>query len=182
MSQRVNVVRVVLTLCLAAMMVVNAEAVQRGQKAPDFVLADTEGNVYRLSELVKQGPVLIQFACMICSACPRELPYVEKIQEAYGGKGLKVFVVFREGRAMVEPYARRRQSSVPFLLDSDRAVAKRFGVDTDPTVVLIGKDGKVAHVSYGYSWRNVNPLSEKVASLLKVSAEVIVKTPPVKVG
>jgi peroxiredoxin len=157
-------------------------AVQSGQKVSDFVLADTEANVYRLSDFVKQGPVLIQFACMLCQACPRELPHLEKIQEVYGDKGLRVFVIFREGRAMVEPYAKRRQSSVPFLLDSDRAVAKRFGIDSDPTTILIGKNGKVASVNYGYNWRYINPLSEKVASLLKVSKEVIIKTPPTKVG
>jgi peroxiredoxin len=177
-----RLVPIAFMLFLTAMATANTGNLQPGQKVSDFALTDTEGNVYRLSDLTKQGPVLIQFACMICNACPRELPYMEKIQEAYQDKGLKVLAIFREGRAMVEPYAKRRQSSVPFLLDSDRAVAKRLGVDVDPTVVLIGKNGKVASVCLGYSWRNVNPLSEKVATLLKVSNEVIIKTPPTRVG
>lgn len=173
---------VVAVLLLTAAATADAPLVQPGQKAPDFVLTDTEGNVYRLSELTKQGPVLLQFACMMCNACPRELPYVERIQEAYKDKGIRAFVIFREGRAMVEPYAKRRQSPLPFLLDSDRAVAKRFGVDIDPTVILIGKNGKVVSVSLGFNWRNVNPLSERVAALLNVSKEIIVKSPPMRVG
>jgi peroxiredoxin len=172
----------VAVLLLTAAATADAPLLQPGQKAPDFVLTDTEGNIYRLSELTRQGPVLLQFACLMCDACPKELPYVERIQEAYKDKGLKAFVIFREGRAMVEPYAKRRQSPLPFLLDSDRAAAKRFGVDTNPTVILVSKDGKVISVSLGFNWRNVNPLSEKVAALLNASKEIIIKSPPVRVG
>ena len=37
------------------------ETVRVGDPAPDFELEDVRGNSYRLSELVKRGPVVIEF-------------------------------------------------------------------------------------------------------------------------
>jgi peroxiredoxin len=36
-------------------------ALKEGEQAPDFTLADTRGNVVKLSHLLKQGPVVITF-------------------------------------------------------------------------------------------------------------------------
>jgi peroxiredoxin len=34
---------------------------QAGDTAPDFTVTDTAGNSYTLSEMVKQGPVIVAF-------------------------------------------------------------------------------------------------------------------------
>ena len=36
-------------------------ALQAGDTAPDFTTTDTEGKVYRLSEMVTRGPVILAF-------------------------------------------------------------------------------------------------------------------------
>src|SRR6266849_9848175 len=73
-----------------------ARAEEPPKQAPKVVLQSPDGKKsYDLEKLTADGPVLVRLTCA-CSGCDKELPYFQKLQEAYNGKGLQTIAVFRE--------------------------------------------------------------------------------------
>src|SRR5438876_2307505 len=75
------------------------------KQAPKVVLQSPDGKQsYDLAKLTSDGPVLVRLTCA-CSGCDQELPYFQKLQAAYNGKGLKTLAAFREAPETASNYA-----------------------------------------------------------------------------
>lgn len=123
------------------------------QPAPDFsleVVHNGEANSkIRLSEL--QGkPVLIDFWATWCGPCKIEAPILSRVAERYKDRGLVVLGVNTGDRPGLAPlFAKSKQLSYPILFDATHDVADLYDVTALPTLVLVGKDGKVRSVHSG---------------------------------
>lgn len=125
-----------------------------GQPAPDFGLEavhlppEGSGKV-RLSEL--QGkPVLLDFWATWCGPCQVEAPILSRVADRYRDRGLVVLGVNTGDRpGLAAPFATRKQLSYPIVFDADHSAADLYDVDVLPTMVLVGKDGKVRAVRVG---------------------------------
>ncbi|HEV3143423.1 MAG TPA: redoxin domain-containing protein, partial [Gemmataceae bacterium] len=89
--------RTLLTAAMAALFLVSTvQAEDQSKEAPKVVLRSPDGKKsYDLGQLTAAGPVLVRLTCA-CSGCDQELPFFQKLQAAYDGKGLKTLAVFRE--------------------------------------------------------------------------------------
>src|SRR5713226_9380074 len=73
--------------------------------APKVVLKSADGKKeVDLAKLVEKGPVLVRLTCA-CSGCDQELPYFQKLQDAYNDKGLQTVAVFQEKPEAASNYA-----------------------------------------------------------------------------
>jgi thiol-disulfide isomerase/thioredoxin len=115
-----------------------------GQEATDFTLPDLSGASHTLSKLRGQV-VLLDFWASWCGPCRMTMPMVDKLANEFRGKGLVVYSVnLRESPAVAEGYIKKRGLSLPVLLDERGDVAGKYQVVSIPSLVIVGRDGKVA--------------------------------------
>ncbi|MDQ7792849.1 MAG: TlpA disulfide reductase family protein [bacterium] len=123
-----------------------------GDPAPDFELVDLAGKRVRLSELVRQGPVVLNFWATWCGPCVRELPELEDLHLEFVGQGLIVVGVSLDANpAAVRQHLGREPVSFLVLLDSQGEVAERYGVSGIPHNFVIGPDMTIRWSKVGYS-------------------------------
>ena len=115
----------------------------RQEKAPDFTLNDLQGRKFRLSGN-KGKPVLLVFGATWCPFCREEIPHLKDIYAAYGKKGLVlVGIDIQESRAKVSAFANNYKLPYGLLLDEKAEVAKNYGVQGIPMLVLIDREGRI---------------------------------------
>jgi peroxiredoxin len=147
------------------------------KQAPKVVLQSPDGKKsYDLAKLVADGPVLVRLTCA-CSGCDAELPYFQKLQAAYNGKGLRTLAVFQEQPEAAETYAVKKGLSFLWLADPKGNLWKTFDAKAMPTNILIDKGGRVVRVLPGCTrdGRNAQILSEEIATLLRAPVARIVE-------
>jgi thiol-disulfide isomerase/thioredoxin len=134
--------------------------------APLFTLANVRGGRTSLSSL-RGRAVLISFWASWCGPCLREMPLLAELQREHGGR-LQVLAINTEGRADVARAFAGRLGAATVLLD-DGSIARRFGVQTLPHLVLLGRDGHVRYVHVGRG--NDARLRQKVAEAVAATVE-----------
>lgn len=88
---------------------------------------------------------------------------IEQVHREFGGRGLVVLAInLGEGRDHVAAWVKSRQVTSTVLLDSTGAVQESYKVAYTPTVVLVGRHGKLVGRAIG----NRNWLGEKGRALL----------------
>jgi thiol-disulfide isomerase/thioredoxin len=115
-----------------------------GKAALDFTLADLAGKSKRLSGF-KGKVVLIDFWATWCGPCRMEMPEIEKLHARYRADGLVVLGInCSESPTRAGAFVDKYDYTFPILLDRDGAVARLYGIDGIPTVVVIDRKGNVA--------------------------------------
>ena len=116
----------------------------RGTVAPDFRLADLDGNVFHLG--AEQGKmILIIFTTTWCPVCTDFVPLYKKIQEVYGKeeKFVMVNIDIEESSDRVRAFAKANNVSHRILLDSEGKVRKDYNIMGVPSFILVDAEGKI---------------------------------------
>jgi peroxiredoxin len=115
-----------------------------GDAAPDFDLPDQDGKHVRLSDFRGQV-VMLAFVASFCPFSKAEQPYLRKLAEEYGPKGVRVVAIgIDEPEPAYRSYIARMPMGLPVLRDEGGAVALRF---TPPGAQPEFKDRKMALVT-----------------------------------
>ncbi len=136
-----------------------------GNPAPDFTLPDTSGKEVRLSDY--QGKVvLLDFWASWCPDCRRESPAMVQLYRMYHDKGLEIIGISLDndrerwlGGMRADGLCWTQLSS---LQRWECPVRTAYNVHWIPTLVLIGKDGRI--VARGVS---VSEVEAAVKAILK---------------
>lgn len=123
---------------------------EAGQAAPNFTLADLEGNEVSLAEFRGQ-PVIINFWATWCGPCRIEMPELQQAYEERQEEGLAILAVnMEESPDMVRRffYDDLRLTFTP-LLDENGEVANRYGIFNLPTTYFVDPEGTIAAVHRG---------------------------------
>src|SRR5262249_11323610 len=147
---------------------------------PKVVLKSPDGKQsYDLAKLVAEGPVLVRLTCA-CSGCDQELPYFQKLQAAYDGKGLRTLAVFQEQPEVAKEYVDKKDVKFLWVTDPKGDLWKTFDAKAMPTNILIDKGGRVVKVLAGCTrdGKNAQTLSTEVAKLLKTEVAPVVESKP----
>jgi peroxiredoxin len=117
--------------------------------APDFTLTDSKGSSLRLSDY-KGKVVLLNFWATWCHGCKLEIPWFIEFENRYKGSGLAVIGVSMDddGWKSVKPYIEQNRINYAVVIGGER-LGKLYGVRSMPMTLLIGRDGKVAHLYTG---------------------------------
>ena len=119
-----------------------------GQQFIDLEMADPDGKMHKISELVGDGKyVLVDFWASWCGPCRQEMPNVLEAYNKYHEKGFEVIgVSFDNGKAA---WVRAiGQLQMPWLQISDlkgwnSAAAPLYKIDAIPDNILIDPQGKI---------------------------------------
>ena len=143
-------------------------------KAPDFTAKDLDGKTVALTELLKTGPVLVDFWTTWCGPCKHEIPELEKLHAKYSKQGFKVVLLSQDDPKTlqgVKPLVKQMKLSMVVLVDPKRDVGNAYKVRNYPTSFLIAQDGTIAHFAQGYMKGDEKALETKVVGLLGGAAE-----------
>lgn len=146
-----RLVKVLFMLALAALgQPAASAALQMHATAPDFTLRALTGPTLRLAEQ-RGHVVLVNFWASWCGPCRQEMPQLNRLHDKYRAAGLVlVGVNIDDDPRLAAEVATRYQLRFPVLLDTDKAVVKRYDLGAMPATVLIDRDGRVRQLHRGY--------------------------------
>src|SRR5215470_17814427 len=112
-------------------------------------LADQKGRV-----------VVMSFGGTWVPLASKELPALQKIADRYSSRGVQVYWVSINSSkpgarnyasdADLQAFAQKHNLKATVLRDPDQAAYKAFGLDAVPTVVVLDRQGNVAHKQVGF--------------------------------
>jgi peroxiredoxin len=123
--------------------------VSGGVQAPEFDLATADGKRVSLTAL-RGHVVLLNFWATWCPPCREEMPSMERLYQEFKTQGLAVLAVdIQESPKQVARFMRDFRLTFPALLDTDAAVAGRYGARGLPSTYLIDRNGRVVGQAVG---------------------------------
>jgi peroxiredoxin len=108
-----------------------------GQKAPEFVLPDTDKMIRSLGEFTKQGTVvLVFFPFAFSGTCDKEMCTFRDSLGTLQASGAQLFGVSVDSSYSLKAFAQTYNLQFPLLSDFNKKVAKLYGVLQDSWVAL----------------------------------------------
>jgi thiol-disulfide isomerase/thioredoxin len=138
-----------------------------GKPAPALSLTTVAGKPLSNAEFAKSPATVIDFFAPNCGFCKKQIPRVETIRKTYAEKGVR-FVNVAE--TMGKEFTQEETLAMLKELGADPEVARdpgntigqMFNVSGFPTMVVVGKSGKVEAVNVG----NIGDLETKLTGQL----------------
>ena len=136
----------------------------QGSVAPDFSLADLDGNPIRLSDL-RGRPVVLNFWASWCGPCVEEFPLLQAAAERHAADGLVVIgVVFQDRSSAAREFMARNGATWQAAMDPDERVASAYGILGPPETFFIDPDGVIEARQIGQF--SASSLESKVAAII----------------
>jgi peroxiredoxin len=124
-----------------------------GFKAPDFTLADPDGNRFTMSEHLGRQGLLVAFICNHC-------PYVKAIAQRLAddsqllmAEGINVLAVMSndyhgviaDSPENMTRFAQQHGFLFPYLVDEDQSIAKQYGAVSTPEFFGFNRNGELQY-------------------------------------
>ena len=140
----------------------------KGEAAPAAMFKNPDGGDFNLTKFTG-GPVLVNLWASWCAPCVKELPTLQKLEEAQALDGkLGVIAVSQDmaPQGSVDAFlADKKIGRFAAFHDPEMALSSAIGVQIMPTTILYGADGKEV-------WRYVGDLDWTGPEATRLLAEV----------
>ena len=135
-----------------------------GEPAPDFVLADADGNKIRLSDF-RGTPIFLNFWATWCPFCIEEMPDMEAVHQQFGDNLVVLGINNGEPASVGEPFATERVGvTYRLVYDADEEIVNGYNIRAMPTSYFIDADGIIREFQFGFL--TLEQMVEKVESTL----------------
>lgn len=141
-----------------------ADTAAIGAAAPEFALADLDGNPLRLADL-RGRPVIVNFWASWCGPCVEEFPLLQRALDEHRAEGLAIVgIVFDDRSEAARAFLERMRTGWPAAMDPNAAVAAAYGVSAPPASFFIDRQGRVAGRQLGQL--SADDLARQLATIL----------------
>jgi peroxiredoxin len=153
------------------------EALTVGTKAPEFELQTLDGERFVLSEELARGPVLLAFFKVSCPTCQYAFPFIERLKQAYGGRGVRIVGVSQNDAKATSAFAKEFGVSFPLLLDDTDTypVSNAYGLTNVPSIFWIAQDREIEVSSVGWVKADFEAINRKMAESRQSAPAVLFK-------
>lgn len=135
-----------------------------GAPAPDFALADLDGNPVRLADF-RGRPVILNFWASWCSPCVAEFPLLKQALQEHADQGLAVIgVVYQDNSESARGFMQRMGADWASVMDPDGRVAQAYALYGPPQTYFIGRDGTLVNQSIGQF--TAEQLDQKIGAII----------------
>lgn len=125
-----------------------------GDKAPDFKLPDETGSPRALSEFLEKGPVVLYFyPAAMTPGCTAESCHFRDLAPEFEKVGAQRVGISADKVDKQQRFSSKYNFDFPLLSDTDKSVAKAYGVRRGPSIIpnkrstfVIGTDGLVKEI------------------------------------
>ncbi len=121
-----------------------------------FNLKDIKGNDMVLQDQLGKKAILLVFWSLFCGPCQEELPLVDKLGKKYKEQGFNVWTVNLDGPQRgkaVDKFLTKNGYAFDVLWEkiegTSYITADAYGIAGTPSVVMVGKNGKVTYAHVG---------------------------------
>lgn len=125
----------------------------KGKAAPAFSLEAVDNGEMVALQQHRGEVVLLDFWATWCPPCKEQMPVLQNLHEDPALEGVKVLSINTDARspdrrAKVTRFLRQNSYTFQTLLDTGQAQSN-YGVQSIPTLVVIGPDGKIQYARSG---------------------------------
>ena len=114
------------------------------ESAPRFNATTTAGEKFNNAS-IKGKVVLLEFWTTWCTYCENERPFVERLNEDFGSKGLIVLAVdVGESKKTVKKYMAEHPRKTRIVHTDDTNLAAMYAAKSYPIYVVIDREGNIA--------------------------------------
>src|SRR2546423_3949061 len=130
-----------------------------GQTAPEWQLADAEGQLHSLSQY-RGKVVVMDFWATWCEVCAEIMPRMQKLHEKLADQGVVVIGVNSWEKKDPIAHMKKKRFTYELLLKGEE-IADAYKVSLLPVVYIIGGDGTIIYCHEGLDEKNLISLVEK---------------------
>ena len=121
--------------------------------------------------LLKNYPgkvVLVDFWASWCGPCLRSFPWMNDLQQHYGGEGLVIVAVnMDQDRALADAFLSKLPPKFRVEFDAPGDIARQFGVQVMPSSFLVDRHGRVRVAHAGFRDAQRAEREQQIVQLLK---------------
>lgn len=142
----------------------------QSKSVPDFKLETITGEKVSLYELLKSGPVYINFWAMWCVPCRSELKVIQQIYDEFKDKSVSVVTINIDSprsSSKVKSFISGQKYTFPVLLDPNQEVFKKLNGNSLPYSLLIDQEGNIRKVRNSYLPGDEKEIVKDIQSILK---------------
>lgn len=157
-------------LAFFTMILLGCTAVQA--QIPSVQLTTLNGEAVNASTLSNDGkPFIVSFFATWCMPCAKEMTSVSKVYDTWQSEtGVKYFAISTDQpqtASKVKPWIESKGFNFDVLLDSNAELARHYGVQSIPYILIFDGNGNLVHKHTGYRDGDENALYEVVKGLVK---------------
>ena len=149
---------------------------QRDIILPDLSVKLLNGKQVRLSELLEEGPLLVDFWATWCAPCKKEMIFLEEFHQKYYEEGFRVLAISTDSpksMSKVKSYIRAKKHTFMVGLDPNQEIAKKMNVLLMPTVIILNKDRKVSWYHQGFIPGDEKEIEAQIRTVLELDQEKV---------
>ena len=137
-----------------AIMLLLITTVYGQNKVPNIRLKMLDGKYAKLYDLLKEGPILVDFWATWCEPCKKEMYFLNKFHNQLEDTGFKVLTINTDtprSIGKVKSYVKSKKYEFLVAVDPNQQVMKKMSVKLLPTTILVDNDGTILFRHQGYS-------------------------------
>ena len=137
---------------------------------PNLKLKMLDGSKTTIHELVKDGPIMIDFWATWCVPCKKVMKFLDEYHQDYADKGFKVLMINQDtprSLGKVKSYIRSQNHQFLVSLDPNKALAKKLNGLVMPTLILVDKGGAIKWRHQGYVPGEEVEIQKQIEELIK---------------
>lgn len=117
-------------------------AIEKGQKAPDFTLFDSDKNEVTLSGLQGENVLLLFYPLAFTGVCTQELCSIRDNMAVYNNANAKVLGISVDNVFVQDKFKKEHELQFPLLSDYNKEVIKKYDVVHDTFAFGMKEVGK----------------------------------------
>ena len=90
----------------------------------------------------------MEFWATWCGPCVAAFPHLNELADKFKDQPVQFIAITAEDEATIKPFLTKRPIHAWVALDTDRAMNTAYGIRAIPHTVVLGKDGKIAAITY----------------------------------
>ena len=147
---------------------------QRDIMLPDLSVKLLDGKQVRMSALLEEGPLLVDFWATWCAPCKKEMIFLEEFHQKYNEYGFRVLAISTDSpksMSKVRSYIRAKKHTFMVGLDPNQEIAKKMNALLMPTTLILSKDRKVSWYHQGFIPGDEKEIEAQIRTVLELGKE-----------